>query len=657
MSRRPLPLTSDPRLRTLEGKLQLVAELRGGRTEPFAACLSFGRASGLADVLLGRLAAGFRSATRYSITTSLTRSLLAAHAELREENRALAPEAHRFAAAVVAAARANGVYVARTGPTLVASIRSGGVWARSGDPSGMGAGEEARELGHLTAPQPISESFPLEVGDAILLVPGITVSDVADHDLAAALVLPLDLDAAARLVERASADAAGLVIWHAPPNTAGSRDERWVRWSAGGRPAEAPQISARAADAASPEAPVPRIPSAAPVRPRPEVGPPHRVSEPGRRLSWGVLLALVPVVALLGIVLLLIRGFVSAPSGSDQAVAVAWRIMQEALTDPDQDTAASLLSDAIAILEPMAGRDEAARALLGDAREARDRVLSIHRVTRVRRFDLGRAGEGFRPGGLWKTEEGLFILDLGGQLLYRMNPAGTELAVVLRPGENYQEQPLGRLVTAAWSPPRGVNTEGQLLVVDTLRSLITVSASGGAARRWWPPDGTMWQRIGPAAATYDDLFLLDTGRAEIWRYPSRLPGAAGIVVADAAREPALGTAVDLATDGNLYVLLPDGRIGKLASGGGRLPFNGTVPDRPLAAPVALFAHPDLDRVWVLEPSAGRVVELSNQGVYLRQYVFAPEMLRNAVGLHADPRARELRVLTPQDVLLVEMVED
>jgi HEAT repeat protein len=39
MSRRPLPLTSDPRLRTLEGKLQLVAELRGGRTEKSAALL------------------------------------------------------------------------------------------------------------------------------------------------------------------------------------------------------------------------------------------------------------------------------------------------------------------------------------------------------------------------------------------------------------------------------------------------------------------------------------------------------------------------------------------------------------------------------------------------------------------------------------------
>lgn len=668
--------------------------LRPRRAEPFAACLSLNGADAPTDSLLARLEAGFRGASRYSITTSLTRSLLAAHADLREGNRVLAPEANRFAAAIVAAARANGVYVARTGPTLVASIKAEGVWARSGDPLGMGGADEARELGHPMAPQPISEFFPLEVGDAVLLVPGITVPDVEDHELAAALAFPLDPDAAGRLVGRASGDAAGLVVWHAPADAEASKDERWLIWSAARRPAASsrsaepvtpphqpspargegvgppplpppptgegggggePPRQAEGRRAARPRLALRRGPVAGLDEPREEGQLPRRIAAAARRLGWPALVVLVSAAAIAGIALLVVRGLAPASGGSDQAVADAWRIMQAALADPDRDVSADLLSEAIAILEPRAGRDEAAGALLADARDARDRVLSIHRVTRVRRFNLP-AHEGFRPVGLWKTEEGFFILDLGEQVLYRLNPGGTELTAVLRPGEIHQEQPLGRLVTAAWSPARGVNTEGQLLLADHVRSLVAVSASGRGARRWWPPDGAMWQRIGPAAATYDDLFLLDTGRGEILRYPARLPGAGGAVVADANREPALATAVDLATDGNLYVLLPDGSVRKLAPGGGRLPFSGAVPDLPLAAPIALFAHPDLERVWVLEPRAARVVELSNQGVYLRQYVFVPEMVRNAVGLHVDPRARELRVLTPQDVLLVEMEE-
>src|SRR5581483_11055413 len=203
-------------------------------------------------------------------------------------------------------------------------------------------------------------------------------------------------------------------------------------------------------------------------------------------------------------------------------------------------------------------------------------------------------------------------------------------------------------------PARGVDTQGQLLLIDHLRSMIAVSGNGTAGRRWWPPDSAAWQRLGAAAATFDDLFFLDTQRAEIWRYPARLPGASGVVVATAADEPQLGSALDLATDGNLYVLLPDATVTKIAPSGGVLPFDATVPDQPLTAPVALFAHPDLDGVWALVPSASRVVEFTSAGAYVRQYVFPPDMLRNAIALNVDADSQELRILTPQQMVLVQL---
>jgi hypothetical protein len=79
-----------------------------------------------------------------------------------------------------------------------------------------------------------------------------------------------------------------------------------------------------------------------------------------------------------------------------------------------------------------------------------------------------------------------------------------------------------------------------------------------------------------------------------------------------------------------------------------------VPDRPITGANAICAQPDGDRVWVLEPSAARVVEFTPQGNYVRQFVFPPEMIWNAIALHVDAGSRDLRVLTPQHVLLVQI---
>jgi hypothetical protein len=92
----------------------------------------------------------------------------------------------------------------------------------------------------------------------------------------------------------------------------------------------------------------------------------------------------------------------------------------------------------------------------------------------------------------------------------------------------------------------------------------------------------------------------------------------------------------------------------LAPGGGTLPFDGAMPGRRLEAPTALFAHPDLDRLWVLEPGQARVVEFTVAGTYVRQFVLPSDVMRGAASIHVDTGATELRVLTPQQVLLVQM---
>jgi len=726
-----------------------------GRAEPFAAALSWrtpAESASASDELgaevLGAMEDEFRAANRASVTSSLTRALLAGHATLAAANALTLPEQRATASVVVAAARESGVYVARTGATIIGAVSATDTWARSGDPLGNRPAEATTAIGGEATPHGTSELVHLHPGDVALLLPGITIADVPDDLLARALRGARDLNLIAQLLAMAPAATSGLVIWHAPPEEA-LDDPRWTLWASDRSSGALPQLRSAAPPRAAPipsmpssaRPPTPDVPEASvrppasprPPRPQPPVNypparppgrmeaearpepwspvplesrtpavsdmppaavvpprPPRRRSTAGhgeplasraraslamapaadaiQRLArqartgrWARLLPLAPLVLLLLVALFLLRGVLPLPGGPAQAIADASRIMQQADNEPDPATAAGLYDRAIAILTPQDQHNEGVQTLLADAQGRRDRVLNIVRVpaSNIQQFTLAVAADS-QPAGIWRNEDGLFVLDLGTQSLYRTDDTGTQLETALQPGEDVMGQPLGKIVTAAWSPPRGSNTEGMLLLVDSLRTMISVGPRGTQVQRWTPPDSMNWRRIGAAAATFDRFYVLDlplagdTGGGQILSYPTRQPGEIGTVAATSSADVDLSSAIDLATDGNLFVLFPDGRIVKLAPGGGTLAFDGSVPDGPLSAPVAIFASEDLDHLWVLEPSQSRIVEMTTDGAYARQYVLPPELIRNAVELHVDGTAREIRVLTPQAILLVEM---
>lgn len=631
---------------------------RARRPEPFAACIRPSTKPGNPAQLLGQLETSFRTAARYSVTTSLSRALLNAHTRLLQENRLSLPQDRRYLSAVVAAARSDGLYVARAGPAIVAKASSGR-WIELGDRSLRPPGNGTLELGADGTPTITTEFFGLVPGEIVLLVPGVSYLDISSEDLAGQTE-GVDLEFLSEIIEDSLAGGSGLAVLR--PRSEAEVDGGWLSWGTPTPASPEPEASVPAvADQPPPESasrPTPHEPARA--APQPGAGePPTRPRQGavpsvvrGASTGWTRVLPLLALAVVLGLAVLLLRGGLPQPGERDRSVSEAGRMILDAQATQDQTEAAGLLTQAIATLEPKASRDEGARALLADARQTRDRVLNIVRVARINRIPLPTR-EDFRPVGLWKANGTLFLLDLGGQALYRVDTVSGQLAPSLQPGETVDGQPVGRAVTAAWSPPRGTNTEGQLMVVDHMRSLIVIDQAGAVVRRWLPPDSGQWQRIGPSAATYENLFLLDTMRAEVWRYPARIPGAVGAIVVRASEEPRIGSAIDLATDGNLYALLPGGDISKLAPGGGQLPFDGAVPDSRLSAPTALFAQEGLDHIWVLEPGQTRVVELTSGGSYVRQFVLPAEAVRNAMGLHVDPGVGELRVLTPQGVILIQ----
>src|SRR5437764_2342250 len=79
--------------------------LRPRRTEPVAVCFSFDRGAPPLEELLTVVEQAFRDAPKYSVTSALSRALLAAHTHLAHRNQLSLVEHRFFASATIATVR------------------------------------------------------------------------------------------------------------------------------------------------------------------------------------------------------------------------------------------------------------------------------------------------------------------------------------------------------------------------------------------------------------------------------------------------------------------------------------------------------------------------------------------------------------------------
>ena len=100
----------------------------------------------------------------------------------------------------------------------------------------------------------------------------------------------------------------------------------------------------------------------------------------------------------------------------------------------------------------------------------------------------------------------------------------------------------------------------------------------------------------------------------------------------------------MAIDGQVYVLLRDGRVYKFSQGQ-PVHFEITGLDEPIGQGVALYASPQSSALYIADAAAGRIVLLDKGGQFHRQ-LRPPEELPDLSGLSAmavDESARKLYV--------------
>ncbi len=373
-----------------------------------------------------------------------------------------------------------------------------------------------------------------------------------------------------------------------------------------------------------------------------ETQPLPPVEEEQKRRALAAIALLIPLL----IAILTLAFYIRQGSRFDDLMGQARREIAQAQSG-DAATAEALLRSAALHLEDalqIRPDDQEAQRLKVELALALEEVQGLSRL-----WDLQPLVE-FAPSSrlkrLWVDENDLYVLDLGLQQVLRipLAQAGEEVSqLVLVRGELLDGHTVGELVDAAWVLRPG-GADGRLGVLDREGVLWLIQPDGPVAQ---PLRGTeRWGQPAALGSFEGNVYVLDPGQGQIWKY---VPGAAGFVAPPVAwleSEVSLASAVDMAIDGAIYVLDADGTIRKFAAGR-RLGFAVRGLDRPLREPVALFTTPQAGALYVVDAGNRRVVELTREGVFRRQWMapLASDALDGLRDIFVDEAGRRVYLLS------------
>lgn len=331
--------------------------------------------------------------------------------------------------------------------------------------------------------------------------------------------------------------------------------------------------------------------------------------------------------------LLLVMGIVGAWGASWWRAREAQEILFRDILTQAQER----LTQALAATDSSAAREflAVAQGLLEEAREMKphhpdiegleSRVLEgLDRLDHVTRLALRQPLEfpevESEPLRVVVQENDLYLLDGGVDRLYRYR--WSEAARTLQtPPEGailIDSKERGELLDIVWLEPGGGRERGTLLILkgdalleyDPLMGLSSLSVVETAS----------WQEPRRAGGFEGNFYLLDVGAKRISKY---LPTGRDYNSAPLHYivEAEFESAVDMAIDGDIYVLLAEGVIMKFTAGE-RRPFVVEGLEEGFSNPQAIFTNPETEHIYVVD--SGRVVELSKEGRFVRQLRPFPE---------------------------------
>ena len=287
---------------------------------------------------------------------------------------------------------------------------------------------------------------------------------------------------------------------------------------------------------------------------------------------------------------------------------------QEALAADDLTTAWAMLIDARSKLEQVAelsddgANDPAVVAEQAAIDEQLSRLSGLQQVVSVQTVGAVPAPPDGSTARLVSGDGRVYLLS---DAIYQIDVASSALVLLLQPGDMVDNVPVETLRAAAWR-------ENRLMVIDARRAYIFDPTTGGwSVEKLGTFDSEGFTDVA-AGDTFDfNLYLLARGSGQILKFQAGLyendpeDWTGGL-----ARED-LMMAVDMAVDGDVWVLLEDGRILNFF----RSRLEATIEPEvvpPLERMSAIHTTAKSDFLYVTSATDGRILRLTREGELVQQ---------------------------------------
>ncbi len=276
--------------------------------------------------------------------------------------------------------------------------------------------------------------------------------------------------------------------------------------------------------------------------------------------------------------------------------------------------------------------DPLAAVLRDQAQAALDALDNVVRLMPIHLWDFGPSTS---PRQLVIHGQMIFVLDPAAGWVVQLTLNPTRDGVIeredslplIRTGQQIGEEAISKLMGLAWVEPGGERQTSGLVILEEDGALVSYDPAWGGAEEdtqltrsllGTPPTGTP-----QAVGSFDGRFyVLDVDDDQIWRYEPRgdtYPGRPDRYFVTSP--PSLATAVDMAIDGNIYLLYADGTILKFLLGELQTFDVHGVPGG-IGQAVALAVDPDGSSgvVYVADQGNERVVALEpDDGAFCAQF--------------------------------------
>ncbi len=271
-------------------------------------------------------------------------------------------------------------------------------------------------------------------------------------------------------------------------------------------------------------------------------------------------------------------------------------------------------------------------------RQSLDALDVLDEITRLTVHSLYEYEAQATPAALTVQSMAVYVMDDGTDYVYKhllesdLEPVG-DIApeTVLFSQQAVGGDAIGELVDLVWFPRSGEIREDTVAILDASGLLLNYRPSWGDVVSSRLKTPAAWTDPSAIAIYGDNLYVLDAGAGEIWKYNAQDGGYpeepttydfAANEDGDPANDIVLAEMVDMTIDrdGNLYLLRGDGGVLKFF-GGEKKPFGLADLREPLVAPSAIYCS--LEGLnpfcYIADPGSGRIVQVTPQGLFWAQY--------------------------------------